>query len=130
MEQRNDGVAYELKLALYNMIRVCRGLIDNRGTILSARKRIEEAEKILNKNFNIHDVLRSDCSATLNDHAALQAKVERYQSLLQVVHQKAKEGIFPHLPVETMGAQKCIEIDAMLNEALSAGEWEKEDNNG
>jgi len=52
----------------------------------------------------------------------LQAKFDRYQSLLQVVHQKAKEGIFPHLPVETMGAQKCVEIDAVLNEAISAGD--------
>jgi hypothetical protein len=60
------------------------------------------------------------------EFAALQAKCNRYESLLQTVHQKAKEGIFPHLPVETMGAQKCIEIDAMLNEAISAGEGEKE----
>lgn len=57
-----------------------------------------------------------------NDYAVLQAKCERYHSLLQVVHQKAKDGIFPHLPIETLGAQKCIEIDAMLNEALPAGE--------
>jgi hypothetical protein len=64
------------------------------------------------------------------ENAALQAKCERYESLLQAVLQKAKEGIFPHLPVETMGAQKCIEIDAMLNEAISAGEGEKENNNG
>lgn len=63
--------------------------------------------------------------ACMKERAALQAKCERYKALFQAVHQKAKEGIFPHLPVETMGAQKCVEIDAVLNEALSAGEGEK-----
>jgi hypothetical protein len=53
------------------------------------------------------------------NYAALQAKVERYEALLQAVHQKAKEGIFPH---EAMAVQKCIEIHAALNEALSAGD--------
>lgn len=82
MEQNNDSVVYELKFALYDMIRVTRGLIENRGTILSARKRIEEAEKILNKNFNIHDVLRSDSFATLIDYATLRARADKMEQAL------------------------------------------------
>jgi hypothetical protein len=62
-----------------------------------------------------------------NDCKALQAKCDRYEALLRGVHKKAKEGIFPHLPVETMGAQKCIEIDKVLTEALSAGEGDEKE---
>jgi hypothetical protein len=88
----------------------------------------------LHQEQQAHEETRQSFKRQLNErlhqaeqeNAALQAKCERYEQLLQAVHKKAKEGIVPHLPVETIGAQKCIEIDTMLNEALSAGEGEKE----
>ena len=73
------------------------------------------------------DRMLSQLDVIEKGYLELKAKCERYEQLLQAVHQKAKDGIFPHLPVETMGAQKCVEIDAVLNEALSAREGEKED---
>jgi hypothetical protein len=119
MEQSNDSVVYELRLALYNMIRVARGLIDNRGTILSARKRIEEAEKILNKNFNINDVLRSDPSVTLTDYAALQAKCDRYEVALKDLKE------YTSSCAEDASYVDHDEIIDRINKALSAGEGEK-----
>jgi hypothetical protein len=71
---------------------------------------------------NHTDYLGRDKDAAIS---ALQAKCDRYESLLRTVHQMAKAGIFPDLPVETMGAQKCVEIDQAINEALS-GDGEKE----
>lgn len=127
MEQNND-VMYELRLALYNMIRVSRGLIDDRGTILSARKRIEEAEKILNKNFNIHDVLRSDCSATLTDYAAFQAKVERYEAALKILEEantKAYGALIGGMPKDAAFALNTLNQGiCAYRKALSAGEGE------
>lgn len=56
----NDSAMYELRLALYDMTRVTKALIENRGTLLNARKRVEAAEGILKKHFKITDVLRSE----------------------------------------------------------------------
>lgn len=83
MEQNKEEIAlYELRLALYDMIRVTKGVINNRGTILSARKRIEAAEEILKKHFKITDVLRSEQIAQAGNYAALRAKVESFKSAL------------------------------------------------
>lgn len=37
---------------------------------------------------------------------------------LEDIKDKAASGIFPHLPVETMGAQMCIEIEKIASEVL------------
>lgn len=58
MENNNESAIYELRLSLYDMIRVAKGVIENRGTILTARKRVEAAEGILKKHFKITDILR------------------------------------------------------------------------
>lgn len=46
-------------------------------------------------------------------------RAERYEKALKAAQVKAKQGIFPHLPVETMGAQMCTEIDQLVTEALT-----------
>lgn len=46
-------------------------------------------------------------------------QAERYEKALKDIWTKAKRGIFPHLPVETMGAQVCIEIDQYIAELLT-----------
>lgn len=56
----NDSAMYELRLALYDMIRTTKALIENRGTLLNARKRVEAAEEILKKHFKITDALRTE----------------------------------------------------------------------
>lgn len=56
--ENTEIVIYELRLALYDMIRVTKALTEDRGTLLNARKRVEAAEVILNKHFKITDVLR------------------------------------------------------------------------
>lgn len=62
-----ESALYETRLALYDMIRATKGVIENRGTILNARKRIEAAEGILNKHFKITDVLRDESAAGRED---------------------------------------------------------------
>lgn len=46
-------------------------------------------------------------------------RAERYEKALREIQAKAKQGIFPHLPVETMGAQMCIEIDRYITELFT-----------
>lgn len=115
--------------------------ITNGNITLTTRDDYEETERqlqiaaaVLNKwGINFYDQNVEDLSIDIHclkdaqkwkdeEFEALQAKCDRYEKLLHTVHQMAKAGIFPHLPVETMGAQKCIEIDAVLTKALSAGE--------
>jgi hypothetical protein len=50
---------------------------------------------------------------------AAEQRAERYEKALKLVQQMAKNGIFPHLPVETMGAQMCIEIDRHITDFLT-----------
>ncbi len=38
---------------------------------------------------------------------------------LRKIKEKADSGIFPHLPVETVGAAMCIEIDKICDAALA-----------
>lgn len=38
---------------------------------------------------------------------------------LEKIREKAKSGIFPHLPVEVKGAQMCIEIEPIAARALN-----------
>lgn len=48
-----------------------------------------------------------------------QQLVERYEKALKEIQAKAQRGIFPHLPVEIMGAQMCIEIDQYVTDLLT-----------
>ncbi len=49
----------------------------------------------------------------------LNNRLTNLEAALREVQSKAKRGIFPHLPVETMGAQMCIEIDAYVTDLLT-----------
>lgn len=67
------------------------------------------------------------CASNRDLHTAYEAgaaaEAEKAQVLVEAlkeVQAKAKRGIFPHLPVETMGAQMCIEIDNYINEKLAS----------
>lgn len=46
-------------------------------------------------------------------------KAERYEKALFEIQFKATSAIFPHLPVETVGAQMCIEIEQLATRALT-----------
>lgn len=48
-----------------------------------------------------------------------EAKAKRYQDALFEIQFKATSAIFPHLPVETLGAQMCIEIEKIATRALT-----------
>lgn len=55
---------------------------------------------------------------------------ERYEKALREIQAKAKYGIFPHLPVETMGAQMCIEIDRYITELFTPKQTNDDTVNG
>lgn len=46
-------------------------------------------------------------------------RAARYEKALKEIQAKVNKGIFPHLPVETMGAQMCIEIDQYITDLLT-----------
>lgn len=52
-------------------------------------------------------------------HQQLKERAQRLADALKEVQTMAKQGIFPHLPIETKGAQMCIEIDKYVAERLS-----------
>lgn len=51
---------------------------------------------------------------------AAEQRAERYEKALFEIQFKATSAIFPHLPVETLGAQMCIEIEKVATEALTS----------
>lgn len=61
---------------------------------------------------------------------AAEQRAERYEKALKEIRAKAKRGIFPHLPVETMGAQMCIEIDQHITDLLTPKQTTNDTANG
>jgi hypothetical protein len=49
----------------------------------------------------------------------LNNRLTNLETALREIQAKAKRGIFPHLPVETMGAQMCIEIDGYITDLFT-----------
>lgn len=52
------------------------------------------------------------------EHTALKEKAEAYEKALKIIKEQAENGIFPHLPVETVGAAMCININNLATEVL------------
>jgi hypothetical protein len=63
------------------------------------------------------DIILQDCP---NAFQVLRERSEKLMRTMQDIVKLADRGIFPHLPVENMGAQMCIEIDKVAREALNA----------
>lgn len=72
-----------------------------------------------NKNVPLGASITEEVLSRAKEHDKLKAKVERYENALKDVQAKAKRGIFPHLPVETMGSQMCIEINQYVTDLLT-----------
>lgn len=85
----------------------------------------EKAQEVDSYDFGLPMVNRQtqpiiDCLTQYADKwQAAEQRAERYEKALKEVQAKAKRGIFPHLPVEVMGAQMCIEIDQYVTDLLT-----------
>lgn len=96
---------------------------------LELQKQIEQEAKSSAANFNYYPGseecgdLESAYVTGASKYAlkwqAAEARAARYEKALREIQAKAKRGIFPHLPVETMGAQMCIEIDGYITELFT-----------
>lgn len=93
------------------------------------QKQIEQEAKSSAANFNYYpessefEDLESTHVTGASRYAVLwqeaEQKADRYEKALKEIQAKAKNGIFPHLPVETMGAQMCIEIDRYITDLFT-----------
>lgn len=86
-----------------------------------AQKRCDdfEGKKHLHRKTLLMYAHQSGATGYAEKWQAAEARAERMEKALREIKFKATSAIFPHLPVETVAAQVCIEIEQLATETLT-----------